>query len=412
MQSSLLKKNTLFETICEFLSIECGFKITNATINRILEFIQHNSFLEQLSYEELIVFLRKNLISFILNNETYFFRNKDQIDKIIDFYKTLQIKGNLKILSFGCSTGEECYSLAINFFLENINNYEIIGIDIDKDALEKAKKGEYTENSFRGNIDFYKNFFVREKNKYLLKSFLKTNVKFIEINLLKENILKYFEEEYFDIILANNVLIYLDDKAINIVLNQLNQVLNKNGIFLTSKEESHIIDNSHIFTKDEFDNSVFKKINIEDVIKQEFRELYESNIKSDDENTEKIYKLKNKYKNLSIEQLKNLLQQEKDKFKILAIYYLIFENSYNPEDLKNFITKLIENGFYNEGRKWLKTYLMIINPTEKDLNDYIDLCIKTKNYDDLINILKKKIKLFKNENDIKLYKTITGKYYE
>ncbi|BAI80422.1 hypothetical protein DEFDS_0950 [Deferribacter desulfuricans SSM1] len=412
MQSSLLKKNTLFETICEFLSIECGFKITNATINRILEFIQHNSFLEQLSYEELIVFLRKNLISFILNNETYFFRNKDQIDKIIDYYKTQQIRGNLKILSFGCSTGEECYSLSIKFFLENINNYEIIGIDIDKDALEKAKKGEYTENSFRGNIDFYKNFFVKEKNKYLIKSFLKTNVKFIEINLLKENILKYFEEEYFDIILANNVLIYLDDKAINVVLNQLNQVLNKNGLFLTSKEESHIVDNSHIFTKDEFDNSVFKKINIEDVIKQEFRELYESNIKSDDENAENIYKLKDRYKNLSIEQLKNLLQQEKDKFKILAIYYLIFENSYNPEDLKNFITKLIENGFYNEGRKWLKTYLMIINPTEKDLNDYIDLCIKTKNYDDLINILKKKIKLFKNENDIKLYKTLTGKNYE
>jgi len=406
--SNLSKSNTLLETICDFLNYECGLKVTEAIIDEVLKYIKKNYFLDQLPYNDLINYLKKNLINSVLINETYFLRNPEQLDTIIDYYNKFLKNKKIKILSFGCSSGEECYSLAIKFFLENIDNYEIVGIDIDNEALEIAKKGEYTENSFRNNVMLLKNFFKRINDKYVIKDIYRKNITFLNINLLKENALKYFDKHHFDVILINNVLIYLDEKAISIILNQLNNLLSKQGILLTTKEEYFLIEKAHIFKKDPLNDFIYKKILFEDILQKEFRELYDIKAENDEQDANKIYEISNKYKNEPIEKLREYIKITQNKNEILAISYRIFEKTLNAEDLKNFINLLINENYYHEAHKWLKTYLMIINPTEKDLNDYIKLCIKTKNYDDLIPILKKKIELYNNKKDILLLKTILG----
>ena len=60
---------------------------------------------------------------------------------IFDFLKIKYKDKNIKILSFGCSTGEECVSL--NKYLPNAS---ILGIDINKKSLAKAKQNNSKQN--------------------------------------------------------------------------------------------------------------------------------------------------------------------------------------------------------------------------------------------------------------------------
>ena len=63
---------------------------------------------------------------------------------IFNFLKEKYKDKNIKILSFGCSTGEECVSL--NKYLPNAS---ILGVDINKKSLAKAK-----QNNSRQNISY------------------------------------------------------------------------------------------------------------------------------------------------------------------------------------------------------------------------------------------------------------------
>lgn len=60
---------------------------------------------------------------------------------IFNFLKVKYKNKNIKILSFGCSTGEECVSL--NKYLPNAS---ILGIDINKKSLAKAKQNNSNQN--------------------------------------------------------------------------------------------------------------------------------------------------------------------------------------------------------------------------------------------------------------------------
>ncbi|KAA0259155.1 methyltransferase domain-containing protein [Deferribacter autotrophicus] len=397
--SNIFKKNTLFEIISEFLLTEYGLKVTSANIDIITKFILENQDLSSLSISELYKTLKKNLKFFMLNNETYFFRHKTQIDCILDYMKYAQ-NFKVNILSFGCSSGEECYSLAIEFFLNNINNYEIIGIDIDDEALAQAKKGIYNIRSFRKFPEPYYSFFTKKNNNYIIKPFLKEKIKFLNINLIKEDISNYFENNYFNIILINNVLIYIDKRFIKIILEQLNKVLNENGKVFTTVEEYNLILESNIFIEDNSYDNAFKKKNLEDLIKKEFRELYELTPILKNPESEQIYAFAKQYDNLNEQTLINLLQNENIPEKICALYYSLFKKTFNPEFLKTFINKLIAFGYQYEAKKWLKTYILLINPTENDINDYIELCIKAKDYEEAVKMLEKKVSLFGKKEDI------------
>ena len=65
------------------------------------------------------------------------------------FNSALKFKPNpTRILSFGCSTGEECFTLA-----DLYPNAEILGVDLDKYSIGQAKK----ENKFKGRVGFVDN---------------------------------------------------------------------------------------------------------------------------------------------------------------------------------------------------------------------------------------------------------------
>jgi chemotaxis protein methyltransferase CheR len=88
-------------------------------------------------------------------NETSFFRNADQMAAFADTAAPECLAASprkLRILSAGCASGEEAYSLAM--ILHNLPQAQgcdigIIGIDADTGVLKKAAAGRYSAWSLR-----------------------------------------------------------------------------------------------------------------------------------------------------------------------------------------------------------------------------------------------------------------------
>lgn len=79
------------------------------------------------------------------SNKTYFNRYVLLFEEIRSIVKHCHKKrvGGVEILSFGCSTGEECKSLDELY----VSNCSITGVDIDEDNIKKAKSLMLSKNN-------------------------------------------------------------------------------------------------------------------------------------------------------------------------------------------------------------------------------------------------------------------------
>ncbi len=190
----------------------------------------------------------KRLLVLITNVESFFFRDTDQFallrDRILpELIQRKQNKKTLRICSAGCSSGEEPYSLAILLkeLLQNLEewNLTILGIDINQEALQKAKTGIYRPWSFRRvDVEIIKKYFRVTNNQYHLNPSIMEMVNFQNLNLLKDlSKQPNFTLNEFDLILCRNVFIYFDSSAIEKVLNQFYTALAPLGYLITGHAE-------------------------------------------------------------------------------------------------------------------------------------------------------------------------------
>ncbi|MGI8502128.1 MAG: CheR family methyltransferase, partial [Hassallia sp.] len=175
----------------------------------------------------------KNLVLLLTNLESYFFRDKEQFsllrDRIIpEIIQRHQNNKTIRIFCAGCSTGEEAYSLAI-LFKELIPCPEqwkvmILGVDINQEALNKAKKGIYTPWSLRSiDPEIMERYFILFNNQYHLDMQIRQMVKFQYRNLVKDSFNEEDEMKNIDLIICRNVFIYFQASAIANVLNKFNR---------------------------------------------------------------------------------------------------------------------------------------------------------------------------------------------
>jgi chemotaxis protein methyltransferase CheR len=190
----------------------------------------------------------RNLAVLLTNIESYFFRDKDQFTLLKDYIlpELIQRKKNsktLRICSAGCSSGEEPYSLAI-LLKEIIPDLEqwnlmILGIDINQDALDKAKAGVYRPWSFRRvDVNIVQRYFQVKNNHYHLEPSIKQMVQFQPLNLIND-LLPRSNSEFreLDLILCRNVFIYFEASAIGKVLNKFYNALQPLGYLITGHAE-------------------------------------------------------------------------------------------------------------------------------------------------------------------------------
>ncbi len=190
----------------------------------------------------------EKFVNLLTTNETYFFREFEQLQAFAEHClpETEEKKkkagdNSLRILSAGCSTGEEPYTLSI-IVMEMLDNYknwniDIIGIDIDTNALEKAKQGVYGNRSVKDvPPEYYEKYFETDGINHKVKYIVKKHVSFFRINLSDtESLLKLGN---FDFIFCRNVLIYFNDKSRKMVVNTFYELLNPGGYIFLGHSES------------------------------------------------------------------------------------------------------------------------------------------------------------------------------
>jgi chemotaxis protein methyltransferase CheR len=190
----------------------------------------------------------EKLIVLLTNNESYFYRDKEQLNLLKtqifpELIKRKQAQKTIRICSAGCSTGQEPYTLAI-LLKEILPDFQqwnllILGIDIDRGAIEEAARGIYEPWSFRGvDEEIKRRYFQKINNQYHLSTEIKKLVKFQTVNLVQDLFPQSQSElREMDLILCRNVFIYFESSAITKVLDKICHTLQPSGYFLTGHTE-------------------------------------------------------------------------------------------------------------------------------------------------------------------------------
>ena len=227
---------------------------------RIESLIRRNGHDSYDSYLKLLKRSKQHLKEFldcITINVSEFYRNPAQwqvLEREI-IPELLKHKKRLKVWSSACSTGEEPYSLAMLFDKMMLKNKaEIIASDIDREAIEKAKQGVYTEKGI-ANVPkaMVNTYFFQENDKYIIKNQIKNMVNFRILNLLEDN---YPSD--CDLILCRNVMIYFTEDTKEKLYKKFYDALSDKGVFFVGSTEQIIMPHKYGFTN--LKNFFYQKI--------------------------------------------------------------------------------------------------------------------------------------------------------
>lgn len=202
------------------------------------------------------------IIDIITVNETYFFREQNQLkafsEEILpELRETNKEKKRLRIWSAGCSTGEEPYTLAILILEKGLFhgwNIEIFGSDINQRVLQVARSGVYRKNSFRTTEPYFlRKYFRAEGSSYKISDGVRQCVNFSYLNLLDPFKVKLVGS--IDIVFCRNVLIYFDHPSRRKVIDIFYERLVGGGYLLLGHAES-LINISSAFNLKHFKNDM------------------------------------------------------------------------------------------------------------------------------------------------------------
>lgn len=238
----------------EFISASCGLRFDdNAGEEKLIfalaERLRESGFADQVPYLAQIKADRdefQRLVNLLTINETYFFREREQLQLLAEqIVPRLLVREGaqlpVRILSAGCSSGEEPYSLAMSLwerYGESLPRLcSITGVDIDSAVLAKARKGQYGEFSFRGvSTELRQRYFERAVKGWQLKDHIRAMVGFQELNLLAQAMPQSLHD--FDIIFFRNVSIYFDEPTRRQIQQNLSSLMKQDGILMIGCAET------------------------------------------------------------------------------------------------------------------------------------------------------------------------------
>ncbi|MCC7354172.1 MAG: protein-glutamate O-methyltransferase CheR [Anaerolineae bacterium] len=180
----------------------------------------------------------RQLRDFLTINVTNFFRDRPKWEELRTRIVPLTRRTGhaLRAWSAACSIGAEPFSLAVLFQEDpSIWRYSILGTDIDRDALEKARAGgPYTVDEVKEMDQVWlARYFRRDGAGYWVQPPLRQRVEFAEKDLLRST-----AKEEFDLVVCRNVLIYFTEDAKDQVLRGLVQALRIGGVLFIGATES------------------------------------------------------------------------------------------------------------------------------------------------------------------------------
>lgn len=191
---------------------------------------------------------REELIVLLTVGESYFFRDKGQFELLRSIIlprlvKRRKSERTLRVWSAGCAAGEEPYSLAmlIHETFSNLQDWRvmIVGTDIKKEFLEKARKGIYGAWSFRMAMEgMRERYFTERDGRFELDPRIKDMVTFRRGDLVNDVFPEPGGElRDMDLILCRNVFIYYDRKTVASIVEKMAGALKEGGYLITGHWE-------------------------------------------------------------------------------------------------------------------------------------------------------------------------------
>jgi len=159
----------------------------------------------------------------LTTNESSFFRDGkpfEHLRRLLPGLMAARPAGHrIRIWSAACSTGQEAYSVAMILNELGIRHAEIIGTDLSREVVARAREGIFTQFEVQRGlpVQLLVKHFRQESGKWRIAPELRAMVRFEERNLLDD----HRALGRFDIIFCRNVLIYFDPPTKGKVLNAL-----------------------------------------------------------------------------------------------------------------------------------------------------------------------------------------------
>jgi chemotaxis protein methyltransferase CheR len=189
------------------------------------------------------------LANLVTTNETYMFREFDQLQAFADHclpmtLKTLEAANDrrLRVWSAGCSSGEEAYTLAI-ILQEVMHDFrswdvKIKATDIDEVRLAMARRAVYDERSVKEvPAEYFDRHLSRLPAGYFgIKPATAKVVEIEHLNLSDRLAMRGMKQ--FDFIFCRNVLIYFDDASRKAVVDHFYNALKPGGFIFLGHSES------------------------------------------------------------------------------------------------------------------------------------------------------------------------------
>jgi chemotaxis protein methyltransferase CheR len=189
--------------------------------------------------------LGRDVVEAMTTNESFFFRD----DKPFAHFRTHALPrlaaarppgSTIRIWSAASSSGQEAYSLAMIVAESRAalgdRKVEIIGTDIAREQLTRAREGLYSQFEVQRGlpVQMLMRYFRKEEASWRINETIRTMAQFREFNLLSDP----RPLGRFDIVFCRNVLIYFDQPTKSRVLAGIAGVMPADGLLYLGGAET------------------------------------------------------------------------------------------------------------------------------------------------------------------------------
>ncbi len=194
------------------------------------------------------------VVEALLNNETYFYRDKPTFDQLPETVLPLLAQARertrkLSIWCAGCSTGQEALSLAMLFADQAADwadwTIDILGTDVSGKAISAAQSGHYSQFEVQRGLSVSQmlRHFREEDGGWKIDEKTVANVSYRQHNILTEPP----ANTHFDLILCRNVLLYFDAGTRARAFDRLHRAVAADGFLMLGAGET-VVGQTNVFS--------------------------------------------------------------------------------------------------------------------------------------------------------------------
>jgi two-component system CheB/CheR fusion protein len=199
----------------------------------------------------------------LLISVTSFFRNPEVFEALKErvFPEVLRHRDSdetVRVWVYGCSTGEEAYSIAMTF-VEYCRSrdidvpLQIFATDVNETAIERARSGVYSKAITDVSPERLRRFFVEIDGRYQINKAIRDLCVFAKQNLITDP-----PFSHMDLVSCRNVLIYLDSTTQRKIIPMFHYALKAHGFLMLGASES-VGASTDFFEPEDHKHKIYRK---------------------------------------------------------------------------------------------------------------------------------------------------------